>query len=81
MAPVPAIFDEDTSRLILSAQRHQKDLVEFQIPRLRSCTGPLSLQQSLAAELREDIDSFARQVEVSSPAVWWYYGPQNLTRL
>ncbi|KAF8136015.1 Sec20-domain-containing protein [Mycena galopus ATCC 62051] len=36
----------------------------FQIPRLRSCRGPLSTQQDLAAELREDIDTFARQVEV-----------------
>lgn len=66
MAPIPAIFSEDTISLVSAAQRHQTDLVEFQIPRLRSCKGPLSLQQNLAAELKEDVDSFARQVEVSN---------------
>lgn len=63
MPPIPFTFSEDTSRLISAAKRRQADLIEFQIPRLRSCKGPLSLQQNLAAELREDIESFVRQVE------------------
>ncbi|KAG6919824.1 hypothetical protein DXG01_000329 [Tephrocybe rancida] len=63
MAPVAVTFTDDSSRLISAAKRRQKNIIEFQIPRLRSCRGPLSLQQNLAAELREDIDSFARQVE------------------
>ncbi|GLB42367.1 putative sec20-domain-containing protein [Lyophyllum shimeji] len=63
MPPVTSTFSEDTHRLISAAKRRQADLMEYQIPRLRACTGPLSLQQNLAAELREDIDSFARQVE------------------
>ncbi|KAG6865957.1 hypothetical protein C0991_010212 [Blastosporella zonata] len=63
MAPVSVTFTDDTSRQISTAKRRQNDLIEFQIPRLRSCQGPLSLQQDLAAELREDIDYFAQQVE------------------
>ncbi|KAF5379216.1 hypothetical protein D9615_005882 [Tricholomella constricta] len=63
MPPVPTALSEDISRLISAAKRRQNDLVEFQVPRLRSCKGPLSLQQNLAAELREDIDSLERQVE------------------
>ncbi|KAF8870650.1 Sec20-domain-containing protein, partial [Infundibulicybe gibba] len=63
MPPLPSILDQETTNTIESARRHHKDLSEFQIPRLRSCVGPLSLQQSLAAELREDIDVFAREIE------------------
>lgn len=66
MPPLPNTLDEHTLQLVESARRLQNDLQEFQIPRLRQCLGPLSLQQTLAAELREDVDSFARQVEVSS---------------
>ncbi|KAK7441005.1 Protein transport protein sec20 [Stygiomarasmius scandens] len=63
MPPLPPTFDEETSQLIASARRHERDIADFQIPRLRDCKGPLSLQQNLATELREDIDAFARQVE------------------
>ncbi|KAG6885422.1 hypothetical protein C0993_001938 [Termitomyces sp. T159_Od127] len=63
MTPIPITFTEETLQLISAAKRRQKDLVDFQIPRLQACQGPLSLQQDLAAELREDIQSFARQVE------------------
>lgn len=64
MSQIASTLDDETSNLILSAQRQQKDLSEFQIPRLRTCKGPLPLQQNLAAELREDIEAFARKVEV-----------------
>lgn len=67
MPPIPNTLDEEALQLVLSLERRQEDLSEFQVPRLRSCTGPLSLQQNLAAELREDIDNFSRQVEVGPP--------------
>lgn len=64
MPPIPVTFDDTTTSAIESLQRRQRDLSDFQIPRLRKCTGPLALQQRLAVELREDLDTFARQVEV-----------------
>jgi hypothetical protein len=64
MPPLPRTLDEQTQQLVSSAQRLQHDLVDFQIPRLRDCKGPLATQQRLAAELREDIDRLARYVEV-----------------
>ncbi|TFK34478.1 Sec20-domain-containing protein [Crucibulum laeve] len=63
MPPLPPNFSEEIVDLISSAERRQKDLAEFQIPRLQSCKGPLSTQQTLAAELREDLDVFGRIVE------------------
>ena len=65
MPPLPSTYDDDTKGLIASVQRRQKDLSGFQIPRLRECKGPLSTQQDLAAELREDLDVLSRQIEVS----------------
>ncbi|KAJ7359224.1 Sec20-domain-containing protein, partial [Mycena albidolilacea] len=81
MAPLPNTFDEETLQLIAAAQRHEKDLAEFQIPRLRSCRGPLSLQQNLAAELREDIDTFARQIETLDVLVDDQKGSKNRREL
>ncbi|PSR76589.1 hypothetical protein PHLCEN_2v8347 [Hermanssonia centrifuga] len=63
MPPLPSTLGENTKLSIESLERRQKDLRDFQIPRLRSCTGPLVTQQQYAAELREDIEAFARQVE------------------
>ncbi|KAJ7229143.1 Sec20-domain-containing protein [Mycena pura] len=73
----PPTFDEETLQLIAAAQRHERDLAEFQIPRLRSCQGPLSLQQTLAAELREDVDTFARQIEALDVLVDDQRGSKN----
>jgi hypothetical protein len=64
MPPLPSTLSEDAAELIQSLQRRQKDLSEYQIPRLRACVGPLSTQQDLATELREDTEVFAQQVEV-----------------
>ena len=64
MPPLPSAIDEETANTIASLERRQKDLADFQLPRLRSCTGPLSLQQQYAAEVRDDLDVFARQLEV-----------------
>ena len=66
MPPLPVTFDDAAKALIESLERRQKDIREFQIPRLRTCKGPLSLQQQYAAEIREDIDVFAKQLEVRS---------------
>ncbi|KAF9489247.1 Sec20-domain-containing protein [Pleurotus eryngii] len=63
MPPIPTVYDEEVTQLIESAQRRQKDIVDFQIPRLRTCNGPLALQQRLFAELREDIDLYARELQ------------------
>ncbi|KAF7344582.1 Protein transport protein sec20 [Mycena sanguinolenta] len=81
MPPLPSTFDEETLQLIAAAQRHEKDLTEFQIPRLRSCRGPLSLQQDLAAELRDDIDTFARQIETLDVLVDDQNGSKNRREL
>lgn len=64
MPPLPTTLSDDTKNLIASLERRQKDLHDFQIPRLRSCKGPLATQQQFAAELREDVETFARQIEV-----------------
>ncbi|KAI8969399.1 hypothetical protein BD414DRAFT_503474 [Trametes punicea] len=50
-------------------ERRQKDIADFQIPRLRQCAGPLSLQQQYAAELRDDLDAFAKHIETLDVAV------------
>lgn len=63
MSSPPPSFSGEAPELIASIQRHQSDLTQLQIPRLRSCTGPLSVQQNLAAELREDMDTFEERVQ------------------
>ena len=65
MPPLPSLLDEETTNIIASLERRQKDLADFQIPRLRTCTGPLTQQQQYAAELRDDLDLFSLQLEVS----------------
>ncbi|KAH8829373.1 Sec20-domain-containing protein [Flagelloscypha sp. PMI_526] len=62
MAPIP-LFSEDTNTAIDSARRKQKDLAEFQIPRLRDCKGPLSLQQEWYTEVRDDLEKLHLQVQ------------------
>ncbi|KAI0326134.1 Sec20-domain-containing protein [Cubamyces sp. BRFM 1775] len=69
MPPLPSTLDEETTNLIASIERRQKDLSDFQIPRLRQCTGPLALQQQYAAELRDDLDVLSKQVETLDVAV------------
>jgi len=63
MAPIPSSLDTETINLIDNLQRRQKDLDDFQLPRLRDCRGPLSVQQKFAAELKEDLDAFGQQIE------------------
>ena len=77
MPPLPSAIDEETSNIISSLERRQKDLVDFQIPRLRTCTGPLALQQQYTAEIRDDLDVFARQLEVRLPCGPYSYEHAN----
>ncbi|KAF8137332.1 Sec20-domain-containing protein [Boletus edulis] len=63
MAPIHITFDVEAQALLESVERRRNDLSTFQIPRLRACTGPLSIQQAWAAEIREDIEQVAKQVE------------------
>ncbi|KAG1877302.1 hypothetical protein F4604DRAFT_1954910 [Suillus subluteus] len=63
MPPIPTTLDAEALSLIESIERHHNDLSTFQIPRLRTCTGPLTTQQAWAAEVREDIEGLARQIE------------------
>jgi len=67
MPPIPTLpaYDEATS-IREGLQRRLKDLQEYQIPRLRDCKGPLSLQQQFSGELREDVELFQKQLLVSS---------------
>ncbi len=64
MPPISATFDEETSQIISAIGRRQNDILQFQIPRLRACKGPLIQQQNLAGEVREDVDNISRQIEV-----------------
>ncbi|KAF9219490.1 hypothetical protein BS17DRAFT_789124 [Gyrodon lividus] len=63
MPPIPAMFDPDALTLLEAIERCQNDLSAFQIPRLRTCTGPLVTQQAWAAEVREDVNRLAKQIE------------------
>lgn len=66
MAPIPNTLPEDTLSLVSAAQRRYNYLTESELPKLRQCIGPLSLQQTLAEDLRLDTAALTRQVEVSS---------------
>jgi protein transport protein SEC20 len=69
MPPLPLTFDDATSASITSIQRRQRDLHEFQIPRLRSCSEYLATQQQYATELRDDLETVQRLIEVSTHGV------------
>ncbi len=71
MPPVPT-FDDATNASIASIRRRQNDLREFQLPRLRSCSNSLTVQQEYAAEVREDLEANTRLVEVSSCITLFY---------
>jgi len=64
MAPIPVRLPEEAYTLISAAERRFGCLNEVEIPKLRNCTGPLVVQQTLAEELREGTALLARQIEV-----------------
>lgn len=63
MPPVPTAVDPESLALIELIERRLNDLTTFQIPHLKACAGPLATQQSLAAEIREDVERVGRQIE------------------
>ncbi|KAG8958936.1 hypothetical protein FRC03_008684 [Tulasnella sp. 419] len=64
MPPIPPNQLLEEAQAIRSGiYRRIKDLREYQLPRIRDCTGPLSLQQQFAGELREDIEFLATQTK------------------
>ena len=63
MPPLPSTIEEETANLVDLLTRRQKDLQEFQIHRLEGYKGSLATQQQYAAELREDLELFARNVQ------------------
>ncbi|KZT65307.1 Sec20-domain-containing protein [Daedalea quercina L-15889] len=69
MPPLPSTLNKEIISAVDSLRRQRSDLSDFQIQRLRTCKGPLAVQQQYAAELREDLDTFARQVESLELAV------------
>ncbi|KAF8523007.1 Sec20-domain-containing protein [Gautieria morchelliformis] len=68
MPPLPCTIQKETANLVESLTRRQKDLEEFQIPRLREFKGSLAAQQRYAAELQEDLELFGKNVQVSMSA-------------
>ena len=65
MAPIPNTIPEDALFLISAAERRYNYLTDSELPKLRQCIGPLSVQQTLAEDLRVDTIALTRQVEVS----------------
>src|SRR6266851_595754 len=79
MPPLPTTFEDATNASIASIQRRQHDLREFQIPRLRGCSESLTVQQQYAAELREDLETVTRLVEVSMRKTLLYIRASRLS--
>ncbi|CAL1699491.1 unnamed protein product [Somion occarium] len=81
MAPLPSTLDEEATALIDNLDRRKKDLLDFQIPRLRDFKGPLVTQQQYAAELHDDVDTFARLLETLDVSVDDQKGERNRREL
>lgn len=64
MAPIPNRLPEETRSLISAAERRYKHIAEVEIPELRKCIGPLSVQQALAEDVRESTITLTQQIEV-----------------
>ena len=64
MAPLPNRLPEETRSLISAAERRYKHIAEVEIPELRKCIGPLSVQQALAEDVRESTITLTQQIEV-----------------
>jgi protein transport protein SEC20 len=67
MAPIPSRLPEETLSLISAAERRYKHIAEVEIPELRKCIGPLSVQQALAEDVRESTITLTQQIEVCLP--------------
>ncbi|KAF9055800.1 Sec20-domain-containing protein [Panaeolus papilionaceus] len=63
MPPISIRLSDDAKSLISGLERRFRFLQEEQVPKLRECSGPLSTQQTLAEDIREDTVSLGRQIE------------------
>lgn len=64
MPPLPDTLYDETRTKVERIERRLGDAASFQIPRLRNHLGTLALQQQYAAELREDLESCRRELQV-----------------
>jgi len=81
MAPIPNTFPEDALSLISAAERRYNYLTDSELPKLRQCIGPLSLQQTLAEDIRVDTVALTRQVETLEIMVDDLQGEKNRREL
>ncbi len=58
-------MSEEALSLISSAERRYRHLSEFEVPDLRKCTGPLTVQQTLAEEVRGSTMLLTQQIQVN----------------
>ncbi|PPQ79393.1 hypothetical protein CVT25_002663 [Psilocybe cyanescens] len=63
MPPLPSKLPEEAISLISVIERRYKHISEVEVPNLRQCVGPASVQQSLAEDVREDTVALTRQIE------------------
>lgn len=64
MPPPPDTLYDETRTKLERIERRLNEAESFQIPRLRDHVGTLALQQQYAAELREDLESCRRELQV-----------------
>jgi len=64
MPPIPTKLPEEALSIISAIERRLTHISEVEVPKLRECTGPLSVQQTLAEDVREDTVALTRQIEV-----------------
>ena len=64
MPPIPDPLHDETLLKLDKLSRRLEDAQSFQITRLRNHTGSIAVQQQYAAELREDTESYRRELEV-----------------
>ncbi|KAF8971834.1 Sec20-domain-containing protein [Flammula alnicola] len=81
MAPIPSRLPEEALSLISSAERRYKRIVESAVPELRRCIGPLSMQQTLAEDVREETVALTRQIEALDTMVDDQPGEKNRREL
>jgi hypothetical protein len=71
-APVqkpPPQLPHELLDLVESISRRFNDLESYQLPQLAECRGPLTLHEQLAGDLRGEISSIRRDLEVRSPTL------------
>ncbi|KAF4612400.1 hypothetical protein D9613_004295 [Agrocybe pediades] len=81
MAPIPSRLPEEALSLISGIERRLKHISEVEVPQLRECTGPLSVQQALAEDVREDTVALTRQIDSLNMMVDDLQGEKNRREL